>query len=97
MARLNLSYAAATIHRLREERPGDYVALVHPAGEVPASAALSPACRATGANWLSHCGSVAGRSGCGSPTRKSVTWSRRANHWKSPSGASRTCSARVRH
>jgi alpha,alpha-trehalose phosphorylase len=35
MARLNLSYAAATIHRLREERPGDYVALVHRVGLRP--------------------------------------------------------------
>jgi alpha,alpha-trehalose phosphorylase len=35
MARLNLSYAAATIHRLREERPGDYVALVHQVGLQP--------------------------------------------------------------
>ncbi len=29
MARLNLTFAAATIRRLREERPGDYTALVH--------------------------------------------------------------------
>ncbi|MGP8001333.1 MAG: glycoside hydrolase family 65 protein [Streptosporangiaceae bacterium] len=29
MARLNLNFAAATVRRLREERPGDYTALVH--------------------------------------------------------------------
>jgi alpha,alpha-trehalose phosphorylase len=29
MARLNLNSAAATVRRLREERPGDYTALVH--------------------------------------------------------------------
>lgn len=29
MARQNLSYAAATVRRLRDERPGDYAALVH--------------------------------------------------------------------
>ncbi len=29
MARLNLTFAAATVRRLREERPGDYTALVH--------------------------------------------------------------------
>jgi alpha,alpha-trehalose phosphorylase len=29
MARLNLNFAAATVRRLREERPGDYAALVH--------------------------------------------------------------------
>ena len=29
MARLNLNSAAATIRRLREERPSDYIALVH--------------------------------------------------------------------
>ena len=29
MARLNLSFAAATVRRLRAERPGDYTALVH--------------------------------------------------------------------
>ncbi len=29
MARLNLSFAAATVRRLREERPADYEALVH--------------------------------------------------------------------
>jgi len=31
MARLNLNFAAATVRRLREERPGDYTALVHAA------------------------------------------------------------------
>jgi alpha,alpha-trehalose phosphorylase len=35
MARLNLNYAAATMRRLRDERPGDYVRLaeelaIHP-------------------------------------------------------------------
>ena len=29
MARLNLSYAATAVRRLRDERPGDYTALVH--------------------------------------------------------------------
>ena len=29
MARLNLNFAAATVRRLRQERPGDYTALVH--------------------------------------------------------------------
>ena len=29
MARLNLNFAAATVRKLREERPGDYTALVH--------------------------------------------------------------------
>jgi alpha,alpha-trehalose phosphorylase len=32
MARLNLNFAAATVRRLREERPGDYTALVHEVG-----------------------------------------------------------------
>jgi alpha,alpha-trehalose phosphorylase len=31
MARLNLNFAAATVRRLRQERPGDYTALVHAA------------------------------------------------------------------
>ena len=32
MARLNLNFAAATVRRLREERPRDYTALVHTVG-----------------------------------------------------------------
>ena len=32
MARLNLNFAAATVRRLREERPQDYTALVHTVG-----------------------------------------------------------------
>jgi alpha,alpha-trehalose phosphorylase len=32
MARLNLNFAADTVRRLREERPGDYTALVHTVG-----------------------------------------------------------------
>lgn len=35
MARLNLSFAAATVRRLRGERPGDYAALVHEVGLKP--------------------------------------------------------------
>jgi alpha,alpha-trehalose phosphorylase len=35
MARLNLNFAAATVRRLRTERPGDYTALVHEVGLAP--------------------------------------------------------------
>ena len=38
MARLNLSSAAATVRRLREERPADYIALVHEVGLQPGEA-----------------------------------------------------------
>ncbi len=38
MARLNLQSAAATVRRLREERPGDYIALVHEVGLQPGEA-----------------------------------------------------------
>ncbi len=39
MARLNLNFAAATVRRLREERPQDYTALVHETGLQPGEAA----------------------------------------------------------
>ena len=38
MARLNLNFAAATVRRLREERPDDYAALVHQVGLRPGEA-----------------------------------------------------------
>ena len=38
MARLNLHSAAATVRWLREERPGDYIALVHEVGLQPGEA-----------------------------------------------------------
>ena len=38
MARLNLNFAAATVRRLREERPQDYTALVHETGLQPGEA-----------------------------------------------------------
>ena len=38
MARLNLSSAAATVRRLREERPAEYIALVHEVGLKPGEA-----------------------------------------------------------
>jgi len=38
MARLNLNSAAATVRRLREERPADYIALVHEVGLKPGEA-----------------------------------------------------------
>jgi len=38
MARLNLNSAATTVRRLREERPADYIALVHEVGLKPGEA-----------------------------------------------------------
>jgi alpha,alpha-trehalose phosphorylase len=38
MARLNLNFAAATVRRLRQERPDDYIALVHEVGLRPGEA-----------------------------------------------------------